>query len=102
MEVLDFPDNAQILFHFSMKTLILPPLLKTSFGKWRSPVAHLYGVQGVASSNLVFPTSPVIALRAMAGLFNFKLTDNCDGLLRARHGLKFRTLSCTSDEIKSL
>lgn len=26
------------------------------FGKWRSPVAHLYGVQGVASSNLVFPT----------------------------------------------
>lgn len=56
MEVLDFPDKAQILFLFSMKTLILPPLIKTSFGKWRSPVAHLYGVQGVASSNLVFPT----------------------------------------------
>jgi hypothetical protein len=26
------------------------------FGWWRSPVAHLYGVQGVASSNLVHPT----------------------------------------------
>ncbi len=23
---------------------------------WRSPVAHLHGVQGVASSNLVIPT----------------------------------------------
>lgn len=38
------------------------------FGKWRSPVAHLYGVQGVASSNLVFPTSPTIAL-VMVGFF---------------------------------
>ena len=27
------------------------------FGTWRSPVAHLYGVQGVASSNLVVPTN---------------------------------------------
>ena len=27
-----------------------------TFGKWRSPVAHLYGVQGVAGSNPVFPT----------------------------------------------
>jgi hypothetical protein len=69
MEVLDFPDNAQFLFQFSMKTLILPPLIKTSFGKWRSPVAHLYGVQGVASSNLVFPTMPAKALRATAGFF---------------------------------
>ena len=35
------------------------PFLKTDpeFGTWRSPVAHLYGVQGVASSNLVVPTN---------------------------------------------
>ena len=38
------------------------------FGKWRSPVAHLYGVQGVAGSNPVFPTMPAVAF-AIAGFF---------------------------------
>jgi hypothetical protein len=34
------------------------PLDKSSvnFGMWRSPVAHLHGVQGVAGSNPVIPT----------------------------------------------
>lgn len=43
-------------------------LKKQILGWWRSPVAHLYGVQGVAGSNPVHPTSPALAL-AMAGFF---------------------------------
>ena len=35
-----------------MKTNISP----NNFGWWRSPVAHLYGVQVVAGSNPVHPT----------------------------------------------
>jgi hypothetical protein len=31
-------------------------VIMSSFGVWRSLVAHLHGVQGVASSNLVTPT----------------------------------------------
>ena len=40
--------------------LYLPPLreiIPYRFGWWRSPVAHLHGVQGVAGSNPVHPTS---------------------------------------------
>ena len=43
----------------------MPTLNETSFGSffkfgtWRSPVAYLHGVQGVASSNLVVPTKGV-------------------------------------------
>ena len=29
------------------------------FGWWRSPVAHLHGVQGVAGSNPVHPTNEI-------------------------------------------
>ena len=31
------------------------------FGEWRSPVAHLHGVQGVAGSNPVSPTRPSLS-----------------------------------------
>ena len=31
-------------------------LIKDKFGRWRSPVAYLHGVQGVAGSNPVRPT----------------------------------------------
>ncbi len=33
-----------------------PTFAAHQFGWWRSPVAHLYGVQGVAGSNPVHPT----------------------------------------------
>ena len=36
-------------------------------GAWRSLVAHLHGVQGVASSNLVAPTSNTKGFRLIAG-----------------------------------
>ncbi len=39
------------------KIVVLPSVLNVQlFGTWRSPVAYLHGVQGVASSNLVVPT----------------------------------------------
>jgi hypothetical protein len=41
------------------------------YGWWRSPVAHLHGVQGVASSNLVHPTKK----RVFDSLFYFKQVD---------------------------
>ena len=43
------------------------------FGKWRSPVAHLDGVQGVASSNLVFPTEE--SLKGNFGAFLMWITS---------------------------
>ncbi len=39
--------------------------LPIRFGAWRSLVAHLHGVQGVASSNLAAPTNFII-LRAVS------------------------------------
>ena len=38
-------------------------IIATSVGAWRSLVAHLHGVQGVASSNLVAPTNYLRVLR---------------------------------------
>jgi hypothetical protein len=53
-------------FYSKKLCLIFATLL---FGKWRSPVAHLYGVQGVASSNLVFPTNLKKPLVKARGFF---------------------------------
>jgi hypothetical protein len=52
------PDFKAVLdvFYLDRGTLFgynLEPIV----GVWRSPVAHLHGVQGVASSNLVTPTN---------------------------------------------
>jgi hypothetical protein len=58
---------------------ICTPLKKGGFGMWRSPVAHLYGVQGVAGSNPVIPTKPRPG-RLSPGFFlpqtALKLTDH--------------------------
>ena len=44
-------------------------------GAWRSLVAHLHGVQGVASSNLVAPTNYLLGGLAQAVPFDTGLTD---------------------------
>ena len=43
-----------------------------NFGWWRSPVAHLYGVQGVAGSNPVHPTFKIV----------FQLIRSCSDTFR--------------------
>ena len=50
-------------------------------GAWRSLVAHLHGVQGVASSNLVAPTN--LTKNYPAGVVRFALSA---ALLRTEHG----------------
>ena len=45
----------------------MPEMLR--FGWWRSPVAHLYGVQGVAGSNPVHPTKLDKAAEMLPCLF---------------------------------
>ena len=42
-------------------------IIRSSVGAWRSLVAHLHGVQGVASSNLVAPTNYLHVLRFRVG-----------------------------------
>jgi hypothetical protein len=58
-------------FYSKKLCLIFATLLS---GKWRSPVAHLYGVQGVASSNLVFPTNKKTSGESQ-GFFHWTLPD---------------------------
>ena len=41
----------------SVKCLLIWAIIRPPVGAWRSLVAHLHGVQGVASSNLVAPTN---------------------------------------------
>ena len=63
------------------------------FGWWRSPVAHLYGVQGVAGSNPVHPTQldkaaemlPCLFLSSSVMLFSRAIGSNSEFTLEVRN-----------------
>ena len=68
IEVLEwnFGVDGKVLGNKLFYYICLPPVEIPAhrFGWWRSPVAHLHGVQGVASSNLVVPTYKKPAAKA--------------------------------------